>query len=135
VVRELSKESVHAIDRLTSLLVDAHSSNVSVEQWDADTVHDTAAAKRVLMNSSSVRVVPGSEGSYARRLTATDDYHFAFPSVSDGEDRTVETCATYPAPPANYADAVACADADQWRAAMQAELSGHTDRPEPTWRR
>ena len=47
------------------------------------------------MNSSHVRVVPGSEGSYGMKLTATDAYHFAFPSVTDTEDATVPTSALY----------------------------------------
>ncbi len=74
-VRELSGESVHAIDRLTALLVDDHSNTYSVEQWDAEAAHDSHLARKLLMNSSSERVVPGSEGSYGMNLTATDAYH------------------------------------------------------------
>ena len=57
-VRELSAESVHAIDRLTALLVDDYSNVYSVEQWDAEASHDSHTARKVLMNSNSVRVVP-----------------------------------------------------------------------------
>jgi hypothetical protein len=134
-VRELSAESVHAIDRLTALLVDDYSNVYSVEQWDAEASHDSHTARKVLMNSNSVRVVPGSEGSYGLKLTATDAYHFAFPSVTDTEDATVPTSTLYPAPPASYAEAIKGADAPEWQRAMQEELAGHVNREEPTWRR
>ena len=62
-VRELSGESVHAIARLTALLVDDHSSVYSVEHWDAEAAPDSHVARKLLMNSSGVRVIPGSEGS------------------------------------------------------------------------
>jgi hypothetical protein len=87
------------------------------------------------MNSSNVRVVPGSEGKYGLNLTATDAYHFAFPSITDTEDATVPTSTLYPAPPATYAEAIKGADAPEWQRAMQEELSGHVNRDEPTWRR
>ena len=83
-VRELSPEAVHSIDRISALLADDQTDVNTAQQWDADAVQDSYETKRLLMNSSSVRVVPGSEGSYGPVLTAADPYHFAFSSVTDG---------------------------------------------------
>jgi hypothetical protein len=105
--------------------------------WSRD---DMPALQRLLMQHSKMRVVPGGEGNYLRpgqavaSLTATDAYHFAFSTVTDGED-ALESCVVWPAPPANYRAMLRLPEAerDLWAAAMEQELGGHMREADPTF--
>ncbi len=83
-------------------------------------MQDSYETKKRLMNSSSIRVVPGSEGSYGPDLTATDAYHFAFPAVTDADD-ALPSHANFPAPPSSFAEE---SRSPEWLQAMKRSSTG-----------